>query len=434
MGQKYDWKIGQNPPLIDPHSIVKHKVYEEYLSHYIQVLNANPRIPASNLRIIDGFAGGGEYLDGEKQIYKGSPLRLLEAAEEGAALVNLQRQNTGMTIPFTLNSDFYFTERNKHSHNYLNWCLKNYGYENRIGKNIFTFQADFKKALPAIIDNIKKKGASGSGRCLFFLDQYGYKEVPFDVIRKIFHDLKNAEIVLTFATDYLIDFINNDEKSSNIIKKLNLKEHVPLQPLLDAKEDTPGWRRFVQSKLHQPLVNSSGAKYFTPFFITSAESNRSFWLVHLSNHPTARDVMTALHWKHKNQFEHYLESGIYMFGYNPAKDESISIQTPLLGLGEDSIKYEFDEQARERTLNRLLIDIPEFLTDYKDGIMYEDFYKKVCNHTPATSHIIKEGLQNLLNDSDIFIISEKKSKRRSSNQIKKTDILKINRQMRFLYT
>lgn len=431
MGQKYIWIIGQDPPPIDPHSYAKHKVYQDYISHYIQVLNANPMIPKSNLAIIDGFAGGGEYLDKANQIYKGSPLRLMDAAKEGKVLVNLHREKGGTNIPFTLNVDFWFTEKNKNNYRYLEWCLKKNGYEDRIGKSIFPIHAGFKTALPGIIDNIKSKGRAA--RCLFFLDQYGYKDVPFDIIRHIFRNLKNAEIVLTFATHHLIDFINADEKYRKAFGNLNLIEGDELiQRWLDEKEETEAWRTFVQRELHEALYRNAGAKHFTPFFITLADSNRSYWLIHLSNHHIARDVMTALHWKHKNQFSHYGASGISMFGYNQAKDNSLSDQATLSGFNEHS-KYMFDVKDKERTLESLSEEIPVFLSEYQDGIMWQDFYKTVCNHTPATMQIIKEGLHNLLIDSDIYITTKKNRDRRSAKQIKGTDILIRNRQTRFLF-
>lgn len=431
MGHKYTWIIGEDPPPIDSHSFAKHKVYQDYVSHYIQVLNANPMIPGANLTIIDGFAGGGEYLDKANQIYKGSPLRLMDAANEGEVLVNLQREKGGTTIPFTLNADFYFIEKNKRNYRYLEWCLKQNGYEDRINKSVFLMHADFKIALPEIITNIKQKGPGE--RCLFFLDQYGYKEVPFDLIRQIFRSLKKAEIVLTFATDQLIDFVNTDDKFQKAIKNLNLIDGEKLiQRWLDKKEETPAWRAFVQRELHEALYRNAGAKHFTPFFITLTDTNRSYWLIHLSNHHIARDVMTALHWKHKNQFSHYGDAGIYMFGYNQAKDHSLSDQTTLPGLSEHS-KYMFDEKDKERTLESLAKEIPEFLEDYQNGIPWKDFYKTVCNYTPATIQIIKEGLQNLLIASDITITTKKNRDRRSAIQLNGTDILARNRQTRFIF-
>jgi len=93
----YDWSLGDTPPVIGLHSITKHRVYEEYLLHYIQVLNSNPLIPEFNLNVIDGFSGGGEYLHPQsREIYEGSPVRLIKAAESAEAAINTRREQAGI--------------------------------------------------------------------------------------------------------------------------------------------------------------------------------------------------------------------------------------------------------------------------------------------------------------------------------------------------
>ena len=107
--KEYDWHIGDAPPDIELHSITKHRVYEEYLSHYIQVLNSNPMIPEFRLNLIDGFSGGGIYthpVTGE--LHDGSPLRLIKTSEAAEAAVNLNRQNAGMRGGFKLYVKYYF--------------------------------------------------------------------------------------------------------------------------------------------------------------------------------------------------------------------------------------------------------------------------------------------------------------------------------------
>ena len=60
-----------------------------------------------------------------------------------------------------------------------------------------------------IIKFIKQKGTAH--RSLFLLDQYGWSDVSFKTIRKIFSELANPEILLTFAVDALINFFNTDQ-------------------------------------------------------------------------------------------------------------------------------------------------------------------------------------------------------------------------------
>jgi hypothetical protein len=53
----------------------------------------------------------------------------------------------------------------------------------------------------------------------------------------------------------------------------------------------------------------SNAKFYTPFFLSTENSHRDMWLVHLSNHSQARNVMTQVHWRvanhDKTKMNHY---------------------------------------------------------------------------------------------------------------------------------
>jgi hypothetical protein len=55
----------------------------------------------------------------------------------------------------------------------------------------------------------------------------------------------------------------------------------------DIKSNERDFRLYIQSCLYRELVESCGAAYFTVFFIRT-EGYGDYWLVHLSQHPTAR--------------------------------------------------------------------------------------------------------------------------------------------------
>src|SRR5438105_2391047 len=50
----HKWQIGSELPLIRPHSLAKHRVIEQYLIRYVDVLTANPRMPEFCLTLVDG--------------------------------------------------------------------------------------------------------------------------------------------------------------------------------------------------------------------------------------------------------------------------------------------------------------------------------------------------------------------------------------------
>jgi hypothetical protein len=76
----------------------------------------------------------------------------------------------------------------------------------------------------------------------------------------------------------------------------------------------------IQTTLHEAFATQSGAAFYTPFFIKSGGSNRSYWFLHLANNARANDVVKDLHWKKSNHFKHYGRSGMrmLMLGFDPS--------------------------------------------------------------------------------------------------------------------
>ena len=266
-----------------------------------------------------------------------------------------------------------------------------------------------------------------SQRCIFILDQYGYSDVSFSKIRSIFDNFNNAEILLTFATDSLVNFISeeNYEQYKSKIESLGLSEVLNIDELIETKEENPMWRYVIESQLVDAIKQRSGAKFFTPFFIVSRKSNRAYWLVHLSMHPRAQDEMTRLHWKFNNYFQHYGKHGLNMLGYDPANDVSLKDQLAL--------DFMFDNNARQLTHDALAIDIPKSLQQFENGMPYSEFFAITCNGTPADDNLYREALNTLLQHKEVEIIGENNEFRRSGKSLKSTDIIKIPRQKKFFF-
>nr|VFK60721.1 MAG: three-Cys-motif partner protein [Candidatus Kentron sp. TC] len=419
--KEYDWQIGDDPPRIDLHSLAKHRVYEEYLTHYIRVLNTNPKIPVFRVTIVDGFAGGGAYTNPrDNSLYPGSPSRLVKAAEAGVAAVNVKREQEGIRTPLTLQAEYFFIEKKESNHKYLKRFMSKEGFGRRFENDIFPIQGAFTERLDKIIRHITKRGRNR--HCLFFLDQYGYGEVPFSDIRAIFSQLPNAEIILTFAVDALINYMSDDPRYLKALQCAELNQVLDIPRLLKEKEDNKDWRLVVQLLLHRAIQSLSGTRYYTPFFIRSNESHRSFWLVHLSNHPKARDVMTELHWRLKNHFVHYGGSGLWMFGYDPMNDQRIVSQPDILG----GLEHFFDETANTETRKSLREQLPELVYRYPDGIPSQGLYALVANTTPATSKHIKETAIFLLQANELEILGPNgKPRSKRIKEIQKDDLLCI---------
>lgn len=110
-----------------------------------------------------------------------------------------------------------------------------------------------------------------------------------------------------------------------------------------------GGRALAQRALRQHLQATAGADFDTPFFIRPGQSRRALWFVHLSRHPTARDVMIQRHWEINNTFEHYGTGDFGMLGWDTLKEHTT---LPL---------FNFMEPDSRLLHNQLLESLPKRL-------------------------------------------------------------------------
>ena len=78
----FSWHPDEPSPSIEAHSKAKLDVLRRYLRAYFDRLNVNPQREEFKLDLVDGFAGGGTFLDGDEMV-SGTPLIMLEESEAG---------------------------------------------------------------------------------------------------------------------------------------------------------------------------------------------------------------------------------------------------------------------------------------------------------------------------------------------------------------
>ena len=107
-----------------------------------------------------------------------------------------------------------------------------------------------------------------------------------DLVRRIFTELANAEVILTFAAETLLNHLAERPELYTAVRPIELSE-TDVRELLDLKQGAGG-RAVAQRTLRNHLRHRTGATYDTPFFIRPAQSRRALWFVHLSS-TTAAD-------------------------------------------------------------------------------------------------------------------------------------------------
>jgi three-Cys-motif partner protein len=412
----YDFKNG--PSLIQQHSIAKHRILEAYLAAYFQTLVRFPNQDVLKLTLVDGFAGGGQYLHADSQkIVPGSPLICLAAAKEAEFLLNQGRRK-----PLKLDVSYFFIEADRHAHMHLEKVLREQGYGSQLGNTIHLRRAKFQDESADIVAYIKKKSPR-NGRSIFVLDQYGYKDVPTPMIRAIFRDLPSAEVILTFGVDSFLNYASDTALTDNLLNDIGVNDVLQGRRIEDIKASERDWRLFIQSSLYRSLVERCGARHYTPFFIRNRKGHGDYWLIHLSQHHRARDVMTDVHWQHNNYFIHYGGPGLDMFnmvGYDPEHDSASK--------GQFELGFEFDDVAREVSVATLMEQIVRLIYAHDEGMSFGELFATTCNGTPASADIYRVAIGQLIEHKAIDVTSQDSVKRRSGQQIHASDQISIPEQ------
>ena len=397
------WVPGNPPPEIEEHSLAKLAVLRNYVSDYIDKLCEGSRREVFKLDLVDGFSGGGRFLDGGKEV-SGTPLIMLEEAERAFSRLNERRIK-----PLQFDLKFHFVDVASDHTRYLSDVLKERAF-NISGHQIKVYNKPFEDVANEIIAEIKRRQPR-AGRALFLLDQKGFSQVEFNLIRRIFDELARAEVILTFAAETLLNYVSDNPRLFAAVRPIELSA-TDLQDLMDLKQGAGG-RAISQRVLRDHLRLHTGATYDTPFFLRPRQSRRALWFVHLSRHPVARDVMVQCHWNNFNRFEHYGSGGLDMMGWDSLKDGRL----PLFGFSQYDVE-ELHQQLVDsipRELPSLGISLP---------VTVQDFRAAVANRTAARFSDLDRALTALASDRGFDILTSRgKLRQKGLTRLEDSDLI-----------
>ena len=401
----FEWHPNEPPPSIEPHSKAKLRVLRNYLRAYFDRLGIVYARDNFKLDLVDGFAGGGTFLDGSETI-SGTPLIMLEEAQ--AAKERLAR---GRSKPIRFDFKFYFVDVNAAHTAHLRRAIAERGHDPN-DESIVIRTGGFEDNLAHILAQIKERQPR-AGRSLFLLDQCGYSRVALRDVGDVLGELATAEVILTFAADALINFLRESPAFVKAVSPLEMSDR-DVRELLELKRGDGG-KALVQRAIRAHLRRGTGARFDTPFFIRST-SARALWFVHLSRHPTARDVMIQRHWELADTFEHFGPGGLKMLGWDERADY------PLFGFGH-----------HERTLvhDQLLESVPAEIHALaaETPVTVDALRAVLANQTAARFDDLDGALLELYKGGEIEIRGAGGSRRgHSTTRLKPTDLIAPPRQ------
>lgn len=398
----FKWHPKEPPPRIETHSKAKLDVLRRYIREYFNRLNVYLQREEFKLDLIDGFAGGGTFRDGDT-ILSGTPLVMLEEAKEAE-----NRLNQGRKKRLRIDCQFYFIDKEKAHTDHLKKVLKEREYkvdEDKIIVRTGLFENEIKDVFRSI-----KQRQPRAGRVIFLLDQTGFSQVELSLVYSILNELPAAEVILTFAADALINYLAKTPEKIKAVSPLQLTEQ-QIGDLIEYRAGTGG-RALIQRTLRDHIRRVTGAEYDTPFFIRPGLSRRALWFLHLSRHPTARDVMIRLHWDIKNRFEHYGSGDFDMLGWDALRNPS------SLHL------FEFNDFDEKQMQGQLLNSLPSKLFGLvsEQPVTVDTMRHVFANRTAARFSDLDEIVLQLFREKEFQILNpEGKVRSRSLKHLKPTD-------------
>lgn len=324
-----------------------------------------------------------------------------------------ERLNARRTKPLRCDIKYYFTDVKQAHTDYLRCVLEERGHQVD-GSNIVVRTTAFEDALDDIIAAIQSRQPL-AGRSIFLLDQCGYSDVWVAQISKIFERLATAEVILTFAADSLVNHLSDRPEYIRPVAPIALSDERVRE--IVALRDGIGGRALIQRALRIHLRAATGAQFDTPFFIRPQQSRRALWFLHLSRHPTARDVMIQCHWNVSNVFEHYGRGDFGMLGWDALNAGTL----PIFGF-EDLDAKALREQLLGSMPPRLLALASE------EPVTVDAMRHMFANETAARFSDLDAVVLRLFRDKEIDVLNANgKLRSRSIGRIQPTDLIAFPR-------
>lgn len=412
MAKNFIWGPQGRLPPIEGHTQRKLNVLKNYLDIYFDTVVRNPAQDRLNITLVDGFSGGGAYADGS-DICPGSPLVLLNAVERAVVRLNERREK-----PLKIDAKFIFVDDEPEHIAALSRELKGRGYAED-DPRISIYGGTFVEYLPKIIKSITNR--QKKGRSIFFLDQFGYSDVPMSAIQTIFKSLDRAEVVLNFAIDSLLNYLQDASAELALYRQFGVDARF-ISDWRERKDESMG-RAITQRALMAHIHAKSSAKFFTPFMLWSRTDNRWMMLAHLSQHQAARDKMLGVHWQEQNSFVHAGPGGLFNLGYDARLREDC-----------DSL-FKFSEFDRSKLSSELINALPSEIHRIMLGGQLEisNLLTEIGNRTAGTNEDIFEVLSTLAQARELEVLSANGKPKRAGTKISVKDRLVLPNQKTFFF-
>jgi three-Cys-motif partner protein len=273
--------MADNLPVVwpaEPHTCAKHAILERYLKAWFPILSQQShraQLRTEQILFIDGFAGPGEYTNGQP----GSPIIALTAAIQHAK-------------EFPVPIQFLFIEEREERFARLEAVLKRYQEQIKQSSKIrlvLPRQGDCDTVLNEMLDQHDKQGTH-FGPALAFLDQFGYSAVPMQLIARILA-FRQCEVFSYLDYKGMNRWITDPSKALSFDRTFGGNEWMGAINLPESER-----RVFLLNTYKEALRERAKAKYVCSFSMFDKFGSPLYWLIFSTNHLRGLEEMKKAMW------------------------------------------------------------------------------------------------------------------------------------------
>jgi len=250
---------------IDPHTIAKHKILENYLKAWFPIICRYNEV----INYIDGFAGPGVYSKGEF----GSPIIGLNVANDHTA-----------DLKGKLN--FIFIDEREDRTTNLNAEIKKLSLKSNF--NVHVIAGKFYEIIDDALNSLAKDGKI-IAPTFVFIDPLGFSGIPFSIMERLL-SFPKVEVFINFAIDSINRFIGTKE-AGNHINELFGSEHASELILSGSTNRLRDLKDLYQIGL------SSLAGFVRYFEMKNSENRPIYYLFFASNNELGHLKMKEAMWR-----------------------------------------------------------------------------------------------------------------------------------------
>ncbi|MCJ7729917.1 MAG: three-Cys-motif partner protein TcmP [Sedimentisphaerales bacterium] len=263
---------------ITPHTLAKHQILTTYLKAWMPIMSHQSHqvgVTGGRLLFVDGFAGPGSYKGGEE----GSPILAIKSVLE---------HSHDFHIPVR----FLFIEENAERYKLLIDAVQKQKQQIDSCSKIESYlvnQGDCEKVLTSYLNDLQNRGEK-LGPALFFLDQFGFSDVPMELITRIMAN-PVCEVFSYLDWGHMNRFLTDKTKWSSITTAFGGTEWQGVLGL-----EAPKRAAFMLEAYKNAIRQRTNSKYVWNFAMCDENNKLLYWLVFLTNKLRGLEVMKGAMW------------------------------------------------------------------------------------------------------------------------------------------